>query len=112
GNTDAHGFAANLDAAAPRWRAGRTALVLGAGGAARAILFALKEAGFADIRVVNRTVERARELADRFGEGISAHAWDNVDGLAADADLAVNTTSLGMGGAGGSPLDVERLADR
>src|SRR5690606_24059836 len=41
-----------------------------------------------------------------------AHAWDNVDELAADADLAVNTTSLGMGGAGGSPLDVERLPDR
>ena len=111
GNTDAHGFAANLDALAPQWRQGRTALVLGAGGAARAILFALKQAGFTDIRIVNRTVERARELADRFGANVSAHGWEAVDALAADADLVVNTTSLGMGGAGGSPLDVEPLPD-
>ena len=116
GNTDAHGFAANLDAAAPRWRSGRTALVLGAGGAARAILFALKAAGFTDIRVVNRTVERARELADRFGGTISAQGWEAAGELAADADLVVNTTSLGMisddwGGKGGSPLDVALLPD-
>ncbi len=111
GNTDAYGFKANLDAVAPRWRQGRTALLLGAGGAARAILFALREAGFTDIRIVNRTVERARELADRFGAGISAHDWDEAGALAADADLAVNTTSLGMSGEGGSPLDVELLPD-
>ena len=109
GNTDAPGFAANLDAAAPQWRNGRTALVLGAGGAARAILFALKEAGFTDIRIVNRTVERARELADRFGGGISAHGREAAEALATDAELVVNTTSLGMGGKGGSPLDVALL---
>lgn len=112
GNTDAYGFAANLDHEAPDWREGRTALVLGAGGAARAVLFALKEAGFRDIRLVNRTLARARELADRFGAGISAHGWDEARALAADADLLVNTTSLGMGGAGGPPVDVTPLPDR
>ena len=65
-NTDASGFAADLDQRAPEWRDAGSVLVLGAGGAARAVLFALKQAGFSDIRVVNRTVERARELADRF----------------------------------------------
>ena len=108
-NTDAPGFSADLDQRAPGWRNARCALVLGAGGAARAILFALQQAGIADIRLVNRTVPRARELADRFGSGISAHGWDAVDELAADAALVVNTSALGMHGAGGLPMDVERL---
>lgn len=111
GNTDAYGFAANLDAEAPHWRKGRTALVLGAGGAARAVLFALKEAGFGDIRLVNRTLSRARELADRFGAGISAHGWEAAGALAADADILVNTTSLGMGGEGAPPVEVALLPD-
>jgi len=109
GNTDAYGFTASLDEAAPQWRKGRAALVLGAGGAARAVLFALREAGFTDIRLVNRTLARARELADRFGAGISAHGWDAAGALAADADLLVNTTSLGMGGKDEVPLDVAAL---
>ena len=111
GNTDAHGFAANLDGLAPQWRKAGAALVLGAGGAARAVLFALKQAGIADIRVVNRTLSRARELADRFGPGVSAHGWQAVDELAGDARLVVNTSSLGMGGKGDMPLDVGRLPD-
>lgn len=109
GNTDAPGFAADLDQRAPAWREAGTALVLGAGGAARAVLFALKQAGISDIRIVNRTLSRAVELADRFGAGISAHEWSAANGLAADAGLLVNTTSLGMHGAGGSPIDVAAL---
>jgi len=115
GNTDAHGFAANLDDQAPQWRARRTALVLGAGGAARAILFALLQAGFSDVRVVNRTLSRARELADRFGSAVSAHGWEAADALAGDAGLVVNTTSLGMaaskGEGGESAFDVSKLPD-
>lgn len=111
GNTDAIGFSASLDAGAPAWRQMRTALVLGAGGAARAILFALKEAGFTDIRVVNRTLSRAQELCDRFGPGISAHGWDEVDALAGDAGLVVNTSPLGMAGKGELPFDVSLLSD-
>lgn len=109
GNTDAHGFAASLDSQAPGWRQARTALVLGAGGAARAVVFALKEAGFADIRLVNRTLARAQELADRFGPGVSAHGWDAAGELSADAGLVVNTSSLGMAGKDALPLDVSLL---
>lgn len=108
-NTDAPGFAADLDQRAPGWRDAGTALVLGAGGAARAILFALREAGIGDIRLVNRTVARARELADRFGPGISAHGWEAIDELAAEAALVVNTSALGMHGDGDVPVDVSRL---
>lgn len=109
GNTDAHGFAANLDQQAPGWRRMRTALVLGAGGAARAVLFSLKQAGFTDIRIVNRTISRAQALADRFGPGISAHGWDEAAELAADAGLLVNTSSLGMAGQAALPLDISSL---
>lgn len=105
-NTDAHGFAANLDQYQPGWSSASSALVLGAGGAARAILFALIEKGVRDIRIVNRTLARAQELADRFGDSASAHAWDEMDGLVKDVELVVNTTSVGMGGQGASPLNV------
>lgn len=98
GNTDAYGFAANLDASAPGWAANGPALVLGAGGAARAVIHALKQNGVADIRVVNRTVARAQELAHRFGAGVSAHPMAAVPELSADAGLLVNTTALGMHG--------------
>src|SRR5690606_20672783 len=103
-------FAANLDQHAPQWKNASTALVLGAGGAARAILFALLKAGIKDIRVVNRTVERASELSDRFGSGTTAHGWGSVNDLAQAGERVVNTTSLGMGGNGHIPLDISRLA--
>lgn len=108
-NTDAFGFSSDLDQRAENWREAETALVLGAGGAARAILFALEQAGFKNIHVVNRTVARAQELADRFGERVSAHGFDAVNELAQDARLVVNTTALGMGGKGELPLDVSNL---
>lgn len=107
GNTDAHGFAANLDEAAPGWAQNGPALVLGAGGAARAVIHALKKRGIADIRIVNRTPARARELAHRFGAGVSAHETAATDELLADAGLLVNTTSLGMSGHDGGGLAAE-----
>jgi len=111
GNTDAYGFAANLDDYAPGWAGNGAAVVLGAGGAARAVVHALKERGVRDIRIVNRTLARAAELRDRFGAGITAHGAP-TDDLLADAGLLVNTTSLGMAGKeGGSdlPADPGRL---
>ena len=96
-NTDAYGFAANLDEQASQWRQGRRACVLGAGGAARAILFALIEAGYSDIRLVNRTLRRAEELARRFGSAVRPFGWDGLNEVLAGAELLVNTTSLGMG---------------
>jgi len=98
GNTDAYGFAANLDEQAPDWRKGKAALVLGAGGASRAVLFALLEADYSKIWIVNRTISRAQELCQHFGEGCSFHGLEEMDDLLGEADLFVNTTSLGMQG--------------
>lgn len=104
GNTDAYGYAAHLDATAPAWRDGKVAVVLGAGGAARAIVHALQEAGYDDIRIVNRTLDRAAELAQRFTGGASAHGWQALPALLGTADLLVNTSALGM--TGKPPLEI------
>lgn len=93
GNTDAYGFAANLDDFAPGW-AGGTALVLGAGGAARAIIYALKQRHFERIIVINRTKARAEHLAEYFG--VDVGDWSSVNSFIRQVDLVVNTTPLGM----------------
>ncbi|WP_422371972.1 shikimate dehydrogenase [Hoeflea sp.] len=111
GNTDSHGFAANLDANAPGWDRSRTAVVLGAGGASRAILHALVARGIPEIRVVNRTVGRARELADRFGPTLYAHPMDALYEASSGADLFINTTSLGMDGASAPAIDFTGMND-
>ncbi len=107
GNTDAHGFAANLDEHAPGWNRNGAALVLGAGGAARAVVHALKARDIGDIRIVNRTLARAEELAHRFGAGVSAHEVAATEALMADTGLLVNTTSLGMQGHEGQRLPAD-----
>ncbi|MER9897477.1 shikimate dehydrogenase [Mesorhizobium sp. M0130] len=113
GNTDAHGFAANLDEYAPGWAAANgPAVVLGAGGAARAVIHALKQRGVSDIRIVNRTLARAQELRDRFGAGVSAHGLAETGELLGVAGLLVNTTALGMHGNEGLSADPDRLPDR
>jgi shikimate dehydrogenase len=105
-NTDVEGFIANLDATAPCWDRGLgSALVLGAGGAARAVVFGLLERGIGHIRLANRTAERAAALRAKFGECVEPAAWSDVDSLLAEAGLLVNTTSLGM--AGQPPLTIE-----
>jgi shikimate dehydrogenase len=114
-NTDAHGFAANLDDRAPGWQTAKSALVLGAGGASRAVIHALVVRGFTSIMVANRTLERAVELKDRFGQTVSAHSLAAAQELASDAKLIVNTTSLGMQGKvgmfgeGSLDLDMSKL---
>ncbi|MFC5586707.1 shikimate dehydrogenase [Nitratireductor kimnyeongensis] len=104
GNTDAYGFAAHLSASAPSWGDGETAVVLGAGGAARAIVHAIQKAGYKKICIVNRTLARAQELATRFGKGVEAHDWAEISTLLGNADLVVNTSALGM--TGQPPLDI------
>ena len=94
-NTDGYGFAANLDDFAPGW-AGGAALVIGAGGASRAVIYTLKQRGFDRIYLVNRTKARADELAEHFGKPVQAHLWDKLDSLVREVDFIVNTTSLGM----------------
>ncbi len=108
-NTDIEGFINNLDACAPGWDAVEDALVLGAGGSARAVVFGLIERGIKRIHLVNRTIERARALADQFGASVHPVAWDGVDDLLPRAGLLVNTTSLGMHGQPALELDAGRL---
>ena len=96
-NTDGEGFLAALRAGAPGWRpAEGDALVLGAGGAARAVVDALVREG-ASVRIANRTALRAEALAAELGG--AALPWDGAGEAMADAALVVNTTSLGMAGA-------------
>jgi shikimate dehydrogenase len=111
GNTDGYGFAANLDEHAAGWAANGPAVVLGAGGASRAVIHALKERGIRDIRIVNRTLARAEELSRHFGPGVSAHGAAAVGELLADAGLLVNTTALGMHGDATLSTDPGRLPD-
>lgn len=94
-NSDAYGFIANLDDYAPDW-GGETALVFGAGGAARAILYALKKRRFERIFLINRTKQRAESLAEHFGKPVKVHDWHSIDEILYQADLIVNTTSTGM----------------
>ncbi len=103
-NTDAWGFLANLDESAPGWDKNGSAAVIGAGGAARAIIWALLQRGFRDIRIANRTLDRAVELAAAFPPA-KAVAFDSMSSALADASLIVNTSSLGMKGS--PPLDVD-----
>ena len=108
-NTDVEGFINNLDASAPGWDQATDALVLGAGGSARAVVFGLAERGFTRVHLVNRTMERARALADQFGANVHPGAWDAIADLLPRAGLLVNTTSLGMHGQPALDIDVNRL---
>jgi shikimate dehydrogenase len=109
-NTDVEGFLNNLAACAPGWdRNSGKAVVLGAGGAARAVVYALIERGVEHIAVVNRTQQRAEALRERFGARVHPDRWDERDAALADAALFVNTTTLGMAGQPELVLDVGRL---
>ena len=110
-NTDSHGFAANLDEHAPGWDAGKTAVILGAGGASRAVIHAVLSRGFEKVCIVNRTVERAKALMDCFGPRVAAYGMDELSGLLPAADLFVNTTSLGMDGHEVPGIDFTVMAD-
>jgi shikimate dehydrogenase len=108
-NTDIEGFINNLDASAKGWDRVDDALVLGAGGSARAVVFGLIERGVKRVHLANRTVERARALADQFGANLHPVSWDEIGDLLPRAGLLVNTTSLGMHGQPALDLDVGRL---
>lgn len=104
-NTDAFGFLENLKAGAPGWRPGAgPAVMIGAGGAARAVGVALADAGVAEIRILNRTRARAETLAEQLGPGCRALDWNGRGKALEGAALLVNTASLGM--AGQPPLDL------
>lgn len=109
-NTDAFGFIENLREAAPDYRAGQgPAVVLGAGGAARAVVAALLDAGAPEVRIVNRSRARAEALAADFGSGCAALPWSEREAALTEAALLVNTTLLGMSGQPALDLPLDRL---
>ncbi|WP_298963156.1 shikimate dehydrogenase [uncultured Methylobacterium sp.] len=115
-NTDAPGFIAHLDAslgadwpASTGTAAGRTAVILGAGGAARAIVVGLLDRGLSRILVANRTAERAGALRDLDPERVASVEWEALPAHLAAAGLLVNTTSLGMGSGPPLVLDLSPL---
>jgi shikimate dehydrogenase len=112
-NTDAYGFREHLRESAPGWNAAAgPAMVLGAGGAARAVVAALIAAGVPEVRLVNRTRGHAETLAGDLQEGsvrLSVSDWDSRSRALRDAGILVNTTSLGMDGQPGLDLDLGGL---
>jgi len=105
-NTDGFGFLENLKQEVPGLTIeDKTATVLGAGGASRAVIVALSQAGAAEIRLSNRTEARAAALAEELEAPLRVVAWEERNQALANCDLLVNTTSLGM--TGQAPLDLD-----
>jgi len=110
-NTDGEGFIQHLNNSATNWRRDKPVLVLGAGGAARAVIMALKDAGVPKIYLCNRTKEKADTIKrDLDISNIDVANWDEKSGIVSEVGLVVNTTSLGMDGC--PPLEISlNLAD-
>ncbi len=110
-NTDGMGFLSNIRQTLPGWKASAgPALVLGSGGAAKAIVSALISDGAPGVYVANRTRARADALREQFGARVAPHDWKQIPDLVADAALVVNTTSLGMTGQAPLSVDLSRLS--
>jgi shikimate dehydrogenase len=111
-NTDTYGFMTHLNLTAPGWDAsGAPVSILGAGGAARAIVFGFLEAGVSEVRVFNRTRERAEALAEHFGPRVQVFDWSERGLRSRKAAVLVNTTTIGMNGVGSLDLDFHTFED-
>ena len=109
-NTDIEGFLHNLDACAPGWdRTAASTVVLGAGGAARAVVYGLLERGMSRIVAVNRSPDRAQALRERFGPRVHVADWNERDRWLGETSVLVNATTLGMQGHADLTLDIGRL---
>lgn len=112
-NTDGYGFTANLRQSAPDWvPASGPAAVIGAGGAARAVIAALLEVGVPEIRLANRTKARAEALRTEFGAKIVVHDWVQAGNMLEEAMTVVNTSSLGMVGKPEFRVPLDALSPR
>ncbi len=113
-NTDVFGFTRNLESAGKAWKKKKPALVVGAGGAARAVIVALAEAGCCDIRITNRTNDRAISLCKEMRvhvKNITPVAWQDRDDAMRDCALLVNTTTQGMQGQPSLDINLRALGD-
>jgi shikimate dehydrogenase len=110
-NTDVEGFIGALDESAPGWDKGLSkAVVIGAGGAARAVVYGLVERNVPEICVVNRTLAKAEALRGRFGPKVTPMPWDRLDDALSGAGLLANSTSLGMAGYGDLTVDLSGMS--
>ncbi len=110
-NTDGYGFVENLRQGAPGWAAtAGPALVLGAGGAARAVIAALLADGASEIRLANRTRARAERLGEHFGPGVVVVEWADASEAVDGAATIVNSSSMGMAGQPDLPLRLDYAA--
>lgn len=105
-NTDTYGYMTHLGHVVPDWRAhDGPVCVLGAGGGARAIVYGFLDAGIDEVRIFNRTRERAEAIAEQFGPRVKVFDWHNRSDGARDACVLVNTTAVGLKGAGSLGMD-------
>lgn len=112
-NTDTYGFMTHLATSARDWQErDRPVLVLGAGGAARAIVYGFLQAGVAEVRVANRTKSRAEALRQHFGPRVKVVDWDKRSEAARQVCVIVNTTTIGMKGEGSLALDFAGVDER
>jgi shikimate dehydrogenase len=112
-STDTLGFINNLKATVPDVDLrGSAVAILGAGGAARAVIYSLLSEGVGGVRLMNRTHARAETLARHFGARITVHDWEQRNTCVRGVRLLVNTTTLGMTGADRLDLDVSALDSR
>ena len=108
-NTDGFGFVSHLRQEAPDWAPALPVAMLGAGGAARAVVDALAAAGVAEIRIANRSPERTTALAGAAGDIVRPCPWDEREAALEGCGLLVNTTNLGQVGKAPLDLDLGRL---
>ncbi len=110
-NNDGNGFIQSIRDARPTWRPDSGPIVvLGAGGAARAVVASLADQGAREIRIVNRTAERAQAIASEYGPPVTAYAWDQRGEILADIALLANCTNQGMAGKPALEISLDRLA--
>jgi len=112
-NHDGNGYVLSVQEVAPQWKPSDGPIaILGAGGAARAIVVAMLERGATEIRLVNRTLEKAAQLAKEFGPAIRPIAWDRRSEVIGDVALLVNATNQGMTGKPALDICLDRLSQR
>ncbi|WBU63828.1 shikimate dehydrogenase [Paracoccus aerodenitrificans] len=110
-NTDGYGFLANLLQEAPDWRPDQgPAAVIGAGGAARAVVASLLESGVPELRITNRTRLRADQIRAEFGAKVVVYDWAQAGNMLEGAHTAINATSMGMTGKAPLPVPLDALA--
>jgi len=112
-NNDCYGFIQSIKQEQPGWRADHgPAVVIGAGGGARAVCYALAQEGAKEVRLINRTLDRAKKIAEDFGGPIKALPWEERHEALSGAAMVVNTTSQGMLGQSSLELKLDKLPAR